>query len=372
MEAKPVTAAHYVPEFKFYTPEQNERYRQRVEGIIPEDMQADEKPETVEDYLPKGSESVFCVWGMPSKSRERDSGRRTTMFRRAILVADFDSGRWLGDMVRRQDERAFDMCLYLLRFPPGFVTLDYDAAAVALGMDGMSRLGYRRQINKTLRKLQNAYGLARVRLHRGRDARVALNAALFSVDETGRGQMPDAYWDYGWNKALGFSGKVMLVMNLAYGGWGMRARSWSRADSTLARRHGLSKDFLSEGTTQLRRWHLLDVGYSAPGPGGYAKRQANLYTLRELYDVRREGRQLRALERKYGAAKLRRAKSLAALVYDDHDVKGMEALIKMESSYGPGAMRKAAAIMKLKNPDNSKRSMGYLIGTIRGLGLRRK
>ncbi len=274
----------------------------------------------------------------------------------------------LGEMVRRHDERAFDVCLYLLKISLGTISLDYDAAAVVLGMDGMSSEAYRRQINKILRKLQDEYGLLQLDLHRGQAARLELSEGLRGVDDDSRAQIPNAYWEYGWNKALGFAGKVMLLMNLAYGGYGENARDWSRAGKTLAKRHHLTKWFLGKGTTELRRWNLLDVSYSDPGPGGYANRQANRYTLRELYDLRRESARLLALEKKYGAAKLRRARALAVLVYEDHDCNGIETLMELESAYGLAVMRKAAGIMKLKNPDNSKRSMGYLIGLVRGIG----
>jgi hypothetical protein len=68
---------------------------------------------------------------------------------------------------------------------------------------------------------------------------------------------------------------------------------------------------------------------------------------------------------KYGDEKLARARGYAALVYDDSDAVGVEQPIRLEEEFGPERVKWAADKIGMKNPDNPRRTLGYLIGMIR-------
>ena len=123
----------------------------------------------------------------------------------------------LGSMVRRRDERALDAMLYLwklfARGRTGSLALRYDAAAKLLGMADMGREGYRRQINKTLRKLDAVYRLIDAETAFGGDARIALRRGR--TGRRGAARISEKYWDYGWNKILRLRGKTAYLINVA-------------------------------------------------------------------------------------------------------------------------------------------------------------
>jgi hypothetical protein len=58
---------------------------------------------------------------------------------------------------------------------------------------------------------------------------------------------------------------------------------------------------------------------------------------------------------------------MAALVYEDWDVRGLQTLIELEDQLGRERIAAAEKILGAKRPDNPKRSLGYLIRTLRGL-----
>lgn len=100
------------------------------------------------------------------------------------------------------------------------------------------------------------------------------------------------------------------------------------------------------------------------GPGD---RAPNIYTPNPLYDPNELDRSLEDLKIRYGAAKLERAQRAAAVVYEDSYLHGIKQLIELEEQYGPDRIARAEKILGAKSPDNPKRSIGYLIATIRGL-----
>ena len=54
-------------------------------------------------------------------------------------------------------------------------------------------------------------------------------------------------------------------------------------------------------------------------------------------------------------------------MYEDCDVNGIKELIDLENQFGAARVEAAVKLLGQKNPDNPKRSMGYLIGTIRNM-----
>ena len=270
----------------------------------------------------------------------------------------------MGAMTHSRDERAFDVYLYALKAGGGTPSFDlaYDPLAESLGIADMGRTAYRRQITKTLVKLQGEYGLIHTTFTYGGDARVEVVPS--TGDATG---MPADYWTWGWNRRLGFEGKVMTVLNRCYSESSPSRPRWSVPVEKIARDHGLTPGFVRQGTTELRRANLVAVEYDELAKHPDDSRRPNVYTPRPLYDPAELDRAWAALEARYGGEALARGRRCAQLVYADSDADAVERFILLEREYGREKVQRAYDLIAQKDPDNPRRCVGYFIGTVRGL-----
>ena len=275
----------------------------------------------------------------------------------------------LGEMVSQADERTFDTYLYLIsqydNNPESKIILNYDNLAKSLAIDNMTKEDYRRQINKVLDKLQNKYKLIKFKNpERNQDAEII----LIKSKEIESFNLPTTYWRYGWNKTLSFPAKVMYLINVSYT---QNAPSWFMARETIAKNFNISESFISDGTRKLRELNLLNVKYGELESQSYGERQANEYTPEPIYNPEVFKNDLRDLEQKHGKEKLDRAKQTAAIVFEEHNLKTIQALIDLEDKYGQATIVEAAKKIAEKNPDNPKRSAGYLINTVKSMARER-
>ena len=87
-----------------------------------------------------------------------------------------------------------------------------------------------------------------------------------------------------------------------------------------------------------------------------------------LYNPEDLKKEIRSLEQKHGQDKVTRAIQTAAIVFEENNLKTIEVLIDLEDQYGQTVIQQAAQKIAQKNPDNPKRSAGYLINTIKSMG----
>jgi hypothetical protein len=283
-----------------------------------------------------------------------------------VPVAFLTDTTFVGRMAGRVDERAFDAYLYLCKETQGSkavpLDLDYSDMAKRLGIDTMQPVDYRRQINKTLVKLQDDYHLARVVQHWGKNAEVTLTSLT-----KGSIAVPVEYWDLGWQKPLGFAAKVMLIAGMYYSGLSASRPHWSMAVSTIATSLGVSPEFVATGTVELRRANLLDVEYSEIPQKPNEQRKPNIYTPLPMYDPKQLDVAWQDLEKRFGKDMTARARDCAKLVYKDCDWRAVEQFIGLEQTYGRAKVERAKSIIAQKSPDNPKRTVGYFIGTVKNL-----
>ena len=273
----------------------------------------------------------------------------------------------LGEMATQSDERVFDTYLYLLKEFNGnterSLTLDYGFLAKSLGIDQMSVEDNRRQINKVLDKLQDKYNLIKFDSpKRNQDTEIRLMVGGFQE----KFDIPTTYWRYSWNKSLTFPGKVMYLINLSLSQSSPEGR-FSVSREKLSKTYGISESFISDGNQKLRRLNFLDIQYSELEDLKFSQRQANTYRIQDLYDPNELKKDLKALEQKYGKEKLDRAVKTASLVFEENNLKTIQALIDLKEKYGEPAIQEASQKIQEKNPDNPKRSAGYLINTVKSM-----
>ncbi len=267
----------------------------------------------------------------------------------------------LGRMGNRGDQRALDIYLYLLHQEQkgGSPSVDRADLAQWLGMGHMGPSSSRRQIMKTLRKLRDRYGLIQLD-----EKPLAVRTLLRSSDTV---NLPMDYFAMdGWNRDLSLAGKVAWIINLAESPRSPLRPRWSVGQERLAERHGVSAWFIRQGLLELRRKNLLEVEHAPlPGPDTDRPRPPAIYTPKALYNLATWEQKRAALAAKYGGDKFKRAQAAAALVYEDRDLEGIEELMTLEATRGIKAVRQACAILGAKKPDNPKRTMAYLLATVR-------
>lgn len=290
-------------------------------------------------------------------SRENDLPERDTS---AFIPADFVvSPDGLGAMARAGDERAFDTYLYILR--QSSPTLSFTALADHLALSPMGPVAYRRQITKVLRKLETKYKLLKVDFEFGKDPHLTLLPSRSSETVT----FPEGYWSWRWDQRLHFPAKVAFLLSTYYSDRSPDRPRWSWSVNTLAQRHRFSPAFFRNGTTELRRAQLLTVTYDTLTFDA-APRTPNIYTPRPLYDPAELDHQLQTIEKQDNAL-FSRARRAAHMVYADSDVALIQTLIHHERQFGRSVLDRAFAILGAKNPDNPKRSPGYLLKTVESL-----
>lgn len=280
-----------------------------------------------------------------------------------------------GRMLTRQSERAFDLYLLLLREfdnnAEGKIILDYDKIAVSLGLyDTMAKTDYRRQIIKSLRKLEQDYKLIKFKPEYGKDATVTLLSydnpeKSYSMPEGWYFQIPDNYWEYGWNRQLSHRAKFCYLINLAYVSISNSAPWWFSSLDVLAKRFNISEWVISKGMGELRGLNLIDVAYDTPKEGSYEPLLAKSYKVLPLYDPEWLETEWDRLDLSYDAKKLNKARKYAKIVFKENDPKAVEEIITLTDSLGEEQVKKAFAIVGKKSVGNSKRCYAYVKGILK-------
>ena len=147
---------------------------------------------------------------------------------------------------------------------------------------------------------------------------------------------------------------------------------FSMSREKLSKAYGISESFISDGNQELRRLNLLDIQYGDLEDLKFSEREANTYRVQDLYDPNELKAKLKYLEQKHGSEKVNRAIHAASIVYEENNLKTIYALMELEDMYGEPVVAEALKKIEAKNPDNPKRSAGYLINTVKGIGEQKK
>lgn len=286
-----------------------------------------------------------------------------------------------GEMMSRHDERSFDLYLLLLRDfdgnPESKIILDYDKMAKYLGLyEKMSRTGYRRQVIKSLRKLEKRYKLIKFEPEYAKEAQITLlsydsPSKVYSYPEEWYFQLPANYWGYGWDRRLSMRAKFCYFINLAYVSISDAKPWWFASLETLTKRFNVGKWMLSKGMQELRRLNIIDVEYPPLDKEGPQRRLAKSYKLLNLFDPAWLESEWDKLELLYGADNLNQARDFAKIVYEENDPEIVEDIIKRINAFGKKQVKAAFDIVAKKNPDNPKRCYPYVKGIIDKWGARK-
>ena len=277
-----------------------------------------------------------------------------------------------GRMITKHDERAFDLYLLLLYENEGKkkISFDFDLYAKYLGIDYMKPTAYRRQLSKSLRKLNEVYSLLNVEFRHGHNAIVKL---LDIEDESKSYQkpaddyfmLPEGYFKYGWNKELSQRAKHCYMINLYMSQEG-DGNTWSVSRDDIGEIFNLEIQTISYGMNELRSKNLIDIEYSSIEKG-YENRAPAKYRLLELYDPVENEKAIQKLKEKY-SDEFKTARKYAKVVFKENDPVVIEEIINLIQEYPDDIIKKAYKKVGKKAKDNPKRNQRYAVAVIRDQG----
>jgi len=272
------------------------------------------------------------------------------------------------DILHRHDEYCLDIWLLLLRDfdgnAEGVVKTDYEVLAEGLGwLKDIKHPFYRRDINYQLRHLNRLYKIVEINTHLNQPIKVK----LLRKAEGESFSLPRAYWDYGWARRLNLNTKACLLINLAELGRNHQSPEWSLSRPQLTEKYGIGMNSLYRGMKSLRDFNIIDVKCSQIDVG-YENRMASTTVFLGLYDPREFERNLKHLEDTYGRELITKSRDYAFVVFKGYDLSVIEMIAGFIKTYGPAKVDEAFKVVGKKNPDNPKRSFGYVTGILGKMG----
>ena len=296
------------------------------------------------------------------------------------LHAGFITDAKLGSsMVAESDERAFDVALLLLRqrqkprAKGQKIRVNYEELAKALGLTSMARVAYRRQITKTLRKLQDKYKLIKCEFEYAGPAHVDIVGKHYLPTAKHKVSVPSAYWDYGWSRKLSLKAKFLYLMCLYRAEKSVTTPWWSDTQKALGAEFGIHSWTVCTGLLELESMDLLEVERSscfdanavADNSIQRAAKVPNRYRLKRLRLEKEIAAGWTQLRKKHGDVPLQRARKLADLIDMAEKQPAVDALAKCIAKYGHKQVGQACAKVGKLRRDNPWRHVGYVVDVLK-------
>ena len=278
------------------------------------------------------------------------------------------------DMVRRSDERSYDIYLFLLAsFEPGKngkVAVTYKEIAKSIGM---RREDYRDMLNRTLRKLRDRYKLIDAHMSYGKPVEICLlvperEKPVPGWDDIDCVQMPRQFWIWGWDRRLNLVEKYCYLINLAEVKGQTQWNEWMLTRDQLAEKYGVSCRSISKGMIGLREFGIIDIEYGEVDKG-YDNRMPAVTRVLGLYNYDEFQKAIVELEEKQGKGKVALARRYAKVVFRSYDIESICDVLEFMEVYGQDRVKKAFAKVAKKEIDNPKRSFKYVVGILQKEGV---
>lgn len=265
-------------------------------------------------------------------------------------------------------ERQFDLYLLLVKqaqaedSSSGVVAVDRTFLARGLGYDETAPAG-------------QAGGLTAKDLWRFLDSlaqdqkliktdRAGSRVALAGYPELWRSEcfeIPLAYWQYGYDRDLSFRAKYFYLISLAETKQSRTPPWWWRSLEDLSAKYGLNVVSLDQAAGELEVKNIEEI-YREIYLGG--RQEANEYCLNPLLSPAEKQAAWQALETRFGAARVARARRQAEVLNDPNDPVLVRRLIFLEDQYGRAKMDAALAKLKTYSPASGRRQIRYLVGIL--------
>lgn len=268
-------------------------------------------------------------------------------------------------LLEHNAHRGFDLYIYLISLAQksgsAEIPLDYAAMAEALNIKKPKRLAgkqtdYARYydsavLQESLKDLERNYGLVDYRP----DEKIAKPA--FWGGDGPTIDLPLAYFNFGWDMALGLAAKVALLINLLETSISKTSPWWFRSQKDISRFYGLYPDSFSGGCRELKSFNLLEIEGKMQARGeAYDKRPANHYRLLDFYSRDDFAKRIGDFKKERGTAAVRCAQKLAVELGEGWDLSVIQELCDLKEKHGMAALTaayKQVAKLAVHNPRRS-------------------
>jgi hypothetical protein len=124
---------------------------------------------------------------------------------------------------------------------------------------------------------------------------------------------------------------------------------------------------VGNGLRELKKAGLLDVEYddALNEEGKFIGRDTNIYRLLPLLSKEAIDKQWADLKKDFSEEEVNKARELATLIEQEHNVEKVKAFIRIMSVYGRGPVEKATKMVAKLKADNPCRNFGYIVGILK-------
>lgn len=271
----------------------------------------------------------------------------------------------LKRIIQTNDLRSLDLILILWRIYPspfgrgqgeGNIISCKSLAEELKIVDRMHEIGWRRQIKKSLKKLEERYNLIKYEWQYGKDEiKIELVSCSGAVIK-----FPVDYYKYNWNTRLSLAGKAVLITMYAERGE-LTDNVSSLPVTYLSKKYGITDSTYSKGIQELRRFNIIKVQYGE----GFKNRDDTRINILGVYDMDDYNKKIEVLKTQYGKDLVTEAVGLAGIIYSAYDFDIVKDILEKINTYGRASVVEAFGYVKNATPDNSKRSYNYVLGILR-------
>jgi hypothetical protein len=267
---------------------------------------------------------------------------------------DFLTDKKLGArMVMSTDTYSFDFYMLLLRNGGETISIDYAAWARAIGLAVETKNStYRVEIRRIVKNLKDKYGLIDYTL--GPKGELSVSVAPYQGTSV---NVPCGYWDYGLNIQLSLREKFAYLVALREQALALPDLYWHWSLPALESRYYIDDGTFSFGLRGLKKLDIIEVHHSWIDDDNYTDRLPNEYRVKTLISPQEEVRQWSALEARFDAGSVAKARALATLLDEGNCLDSVEYLIGLIKQYGLPRVEKSVNTVAAYQPDNPMRSI---------------
>ena len=267
---------------------------------------------------------------------------------------DFLTDKNLGArMVMSTDTYSFDLYMLLLRNGGETISIDYAAWSRAIGLAVETKNStYRVEIRRIVKNLKDKYGLIDYTL----GPKGELTVKIIPYQGTSI-NVPCGYWDYGFNTQLSLREKFAYLVALREQVLALPDLYWHWSLPALESRYYIDDGTFSYGLRGLKKLDIIEVHHSWIDDDNYADRLPNEYRVKALISPQEKVRQWAALEARFDAGSVAKARALATLLDEGNCLDSVEYLIKLIKQYGLPRVEKSVNTVAAYQPDNPLRTI---------------
>ena len=267
-------------------------------------------------------------------------------------------GDGLSSLFTSHAVKSFDLYLYLVKkstlLGSPKIRIDYEELGRYLGYTSNYYFNVRQPLNKLVKRY-------RLLTHKPWSKYLKVKPLAGNTFT-----LPYTYWEYGFDKELGFSAKFMYLVSLLEAEKSSRDPYWFRSVKDLGNIYHIGERSVSKGVGELEREDILEVYRHKPRErGAFGDRPANVYRLNPLVSLSDREGALGVLNSKYGQDTVDKARALSNQLNEPNDITKIKTFIELINTYGYDRVRDANLIVSSKRRESGFRSIEDTISLLK-------